>query len=131
MWGGRRGRGESNFLLPLGCIYRLLLLSIFPRGVTALWGGSAPPFSIPPSPAAMGAAVGAQAAWGRGLCPWEDAAGDDLVGKKRRNDPPATGVCACERERKRGKKVSFPQNSAVQHSKGTRCGARRRSVASP
>lgn len=34
-------------MFPLDCIYRLLPLTLFPRGVTALWGGSASPFSIP------------------------------------------------------------------------------------
>lgn len=63
--GGEAGRGESNFLLPLDCMYRLLLLTLFPRGITALWGGSASPSSTPtPSLAAMGAAVGVQAAVG-------------------------------------------------------------------
>lgn len=71
--------------------------------------------------------------WGRGLCPWEDAGGDGLVGKRRRKDPLETGVCVCvyERERERGKRVSFPQKLDFPRSKGTRCGARRGSAAGP
>lgn len=129
--GGEAGTRGEQFLASPGLYISSSPSKHFPERCHRPLGRLRAPFLHPPSPAAMGAAVGAQAAWGRGLCPWEDAAGDDLVGKKRRNDPPATGVCACERERKRGKKVSFPQNSAVQHSKRTRCGARRRSVASP
>lgn len=63
------------------------------------------PRPLPPSPPLWQPWVpqwGCKLRWGRGLSPWEDAAGDFLVGKKRLKDPPGTGVCACERQRGKG-----------------------------
>lgn len=56
--GGEAGRGESNFLLPLGCIYRLPVLAPFPERCHRPLGRLRAPFLHPPFPGTPGCRSG-------------------------------------------------------------------------
>lgn len=66
MEGGEAGRGESNFLLPLDCIYRLPLLAPFPERCHRPLGRLRAPFLHPPLPGSRGCRSGGVACTGAG-----------------------------------------------------------------